>query len=164
MDIMDLALKYKDFEWAKELPGALDLSETSKNAPEEKVLSEIFINEDIALEDIFNTYGIKEEGGIRSFNIRSEFDRNNSELVIIEKNSYKKGEIVRYKIPTNSELLYIRGMVNGYIMGYGEANNTINQQMIQLYSSIAESGHKPPTTNGDKPKKGPKKKIPDEPK
>ena len=153
MDLMDLALKYKDYEWAKELAGQRELPEVSNPEANEKAIAEVFIEEKAALEDIFNTYAVEEKAGIRSFNINSEFDRNNSDVVIIEKMSYKKGEKVRYKIPTSNELNYIRGMVNGYLAGYEEANKVINRQMVQFYEAVTAQTPKSQSTNAGKKKK-----------
>jgi hypothetical protein len=158
MDLMDLALKFKDYEWVKELVRQMEQPESPQRDSNENASIGVYIKEGIALEDIFNTYAVKENAGIRSFNINSEFDRNNSELVLVEKISYKKGEQVRYKIPTINELTYIRGMVNGYMMGYKESQKIINNQMIQFYNSVTAQIPKTQSTTKGKLKKDQKKK------
>lgn len=158
MDLMDLALKYKDYEWVKELAKQMDQPESVEKDFSENTSVGVYNKEDVALEDILNSYGVKENAGIRSFNIHSEFDRNNSDLVFIEKPSYKKGETVKYRVPTANELIFIRGTVSGYVMGYGDAQKTINQQMMQFYNSVTTQSKKTQNSSQVRQKKAQKKK------
>lgn len=167
MNLMDLALKYRDYEWLKELLKEKEQLETLEQAADESTGAGMFNEEAVALEDILAPYAVKEKNGLRAFNIDSDFDRNHSDLVLTEKPPYHRGEKVRFRNPSNEELIYIRGMMNGYMSGYDEANYSLNSQLIQFYKAMAaqKSGAKPaPKENpkkGAKPKKSkPKPPVP----
>ena len=147
MDLINLALQFKDFEWIKELmklednveaSGTVmeDSVEASSTVMEESVKADLFNEESVALENITNTYAVRERIGIRAFNINSEYDRNLSDLVMVERPSYRKGEKVKYRKPSNEEIIFARGIVNGYVLGYSEANNNLNNQLLEYFGSI----------------------------
>jgi len=134
MDLINLALQFRDYEWTREL---LEL-ENSVQAPtsivEESV--KLYTEESVALENITNTYAVREENGVRAFNINSEYDRNLSDLVMVEHSSYRKGEKVKYRNPSNEEMIFARGIANGYVLGYNEAINNLNNQFMDYFNSV----------------------------
>lgn len=135
MDLINLALKMKDYEWAKEL---MKQSEDLDNKKLEFNLDkkmEFNIEESIALEDISTQYAVREKVGLRGFNINSDYDRNSSDLVITEKDSYQKGEKVNFVVPAKEELIFIRGTFSGYLMGLGEAYKILNSQILNHFAS-----------------------------
>lgn len=157
MDLINLALKYRDYEWLNELL-KLDKQPLEQNEPQKEIIQEnaradLFKEESVALEMITNTYAVKEKMGVRAFNINSEFDRNLSEIVMVEKPSYRKGEKVKFRNPSNEEMIFARGIVNGYIMGYGEANNNINMQLMEYFNSVGAQPSKKQNSAETNPKK-----------
>jgi hypothetical protein len=165
MDLINLALQYRDYEWVKELL-KLEKSEEAEgkgvkpDKTEERVKVDIFNEESIALEAITSTYAVKEKSGLRAFNINSEYDRNMSDIVFVEKPAYKRGEKVSYRVPTNEEIIFARGMVNGYVTGYGEANNRLNSQLMEYFNAFEVQDTKKRTTGGKKTVKAKKSKVP----
>lgn len=133
MDIIDLALQFKDYDWAKEL---LEEKYQKKEPEIEESLITLFDKVSIALDSLATQYAVKEHNGIRSFNINSFFDRNEAELVLVEKPPYAVGDAVKYYIPTKDELTYMRGTVNGYHMGYRDAYSAVNRDYALLYSAF----------------------------
>lgn len=154
-----MALKYRDLEWAKELsnlenqPEPAVKEEVNKGEEPQNISQTVFNKESTALENIVYQYAIKEKNGIRSFNINSEFDRNEAELVIIEKPFYARGETVKYYVPSKDELSFMRGTVNGFVMGYREAFRDVNVQYSTMLSMLKDDVDKP-EEKGPKPKKG----------
>lgn len=169
MDLINLALKYRDYDWVKELLN-LEKDEESieqdvyeeipEMVQEKSVKADLFSEESVALENITNTYAVKEKIGIRAFNINSEYDRNMSDLVLVERPHYKKGEKVKYRNPSNEEMIFARGMVNGYIMGYGEANNNLNNQLMEYFNAFDSLDNKKQTAGSKKTTKARKNKLP----
>lgn len=153
MDLINLALQFKDYEWVKELVELENNVEVPNTAVEERARDDLFSEKSLALENITNTYAVREKSGIRAFNINSEFDRNLSDLVMVERPSYKKGEIVKFRTPSNEEIIFARGIVNGYILGYGEANNNFNKQLMQYFNAIEPQDSKKQAAIGTSPKK-----------
>lgn len=158
MDLMNLALKYKDYEWAGELAKLEEQAEEYEEAVVESVKADIFNEESVALENIANTYAVKEKIGIRAFNINSEYDRNLSELVLVERRFYRKGEKIRYRTPTSEEMIFARGIVNGYVMGYSEANNNLNSQLMAYFNAIEPQASKKQDSIEIDQKKAPKQR------
>ncbi|MCX7709327.1 MAG: hypothetical protein N2484_05700 [Clostridia bacterium] len=136
MNLIDLALKFNDFQWAEELVNNDEVIEALEG---ELGKTTIFNKEAPALEKITTQYGVKEKNGVRAFNINSEFDRNEAELVLVEESSYSIGDTVKYYIPSRDELTYIRGNVNGFVMGYREALKDVNLQYNLLRRKIDET-------------------------
>lgn len=134
MDLINLALQFKDYEWIKDLLKQEEEAKAVSESIKGNVKAGLFNEESVALENISNTYAVREKIGIRAFNINSEFDRNLSDLVMLEHPSYRKGEKVKYRSPSNEEMIFARGIVNGYVMGYSEANNTLNNQLREYIS------------------------------
>lgn len=133
MDLMDLALQYHDYAWAAWLAKQMKRTDEPKG---EGMLNTLFCNESVAVEPLLSRYAVKAEVGIRSFNVYSDFDRNNAEVVFIEQPPYSIGDTVRYYTPSNIELAYLRGMASGYITGYREAYRCVNMQYSDLYSLL----------------------------
>lgn len=161
MDLINLALQFRDYEWIKELlkqeeEDKVSNASASKNDSAERndnasrnVKAGLFDEESVALENIINTYAVREKIGIRAFNINSEFDRNLSDLVMLERPAYRKGEKVRFRSPSNEELIFARGIVNGYVLGYSEANNTLNDQLKEYISVFGAQEQKREGTQGN---------------
>ncbi|MCX8129857.1 MAG: hypothetical protein N3I35_07130 [Clostridia bacterium] len=131
MNIIDLALQFNDLEWAKKLTEQERHQEEPVN--EENIVT-IFDRNSIALENIVTQYAVKEKDGIRAFNINSMYDRNEADLILTETPPYNLGDVVKYYIPTKEELTYMRGMVNGYHMGYRDAYSKVNREYALLYT------------------------------
>jgi hypothetical protein len=138
MDLMNLALKFKDYEWAKEIYKQNESLETNGIDIDSENKIQSNYEETIALEDIYTQYAVREKDGLRSFNINSEFDRNSSELAILENPPYKKGQKVNFFIPSKEDLIFIRGTFNGYLIGLDEAYRNLNKQILNYFSSIEE--------------------------
>lgn len=153
MDLINLALQFKDYEWMKELVKLGEDMEASKAVMEKNVKADLFKEESVALESITNTYAVRERIGIRAFNINSEYDRNLSDLVMVERPSYRKGEKVKYRIPSSEEMIFARGIVNGYILGYSEANNTLNNQLMEYFNMVESQTGKKDSGIGNNQKK-----------
>ena len=136
MDLINLALQFRDYEWTRELLELEDSMQAPNSAMEESIKADLYTEESVALENITNTYAVREKNGVRAFNINSEYDRNLSDLVMMEHSSYRKGEKVKYRNPSNEEMIFARGVVNGYILGYNEANNNLNNQFMEYFNSV----------------------------
>lgn len=152
MDLMDLALQMKDYEWAKQLQDE-DTKEVkvNYNSLNSQIQSDKHIETDskynesiIALEDITTNIIVKTNEGARNINIMSEYDRLESDLGITEKQSYSKGEYVNFYSPDTDELCYLRGYYNGYYYGMLHTNNqnyeTINnlQSLCNKYEQLLD--------------------------
>lgn len=146
MDLINLALQYKDYEWVKELTKQEEPVKASDAVMEKSAKADLFTEESVALENITNTYAVRERIGIRAFNINSEFDRNLSDLIMVERPSYRKGEKVKYRNPSSEEMIFARGIVNGYVLGYGEANNTLNSQLMEYFNAMESQTSKKQAT------------------
>ena len=153
MDLINLALQFRDYEWIKELMALETEPEAAGNAMEGNVKADLFNEESVALENITNTYAVRERMGIRAFNINSEYDRNLSSLILVERPSYRKGEKVRYRNPSSEEMIFARGIVNGYVLGYSEANNNLNNQLMEYFTSVESQMLKKGTGAGNVQKK-----------
>lgn len=153
MDLINLALQFKDYKWVRELMKQKEHVEASDTVMEESVKADLFNEESVALENITNTYAVKERVGVRAFNIKSEFDRNLSDLVMVERPTYRKGEKVRYRHPSNEETIFARGIANGYVLGYSEANNDLNRQMMEYFNAVESQTLKKRASIGTSQKK-----------
>lgn len=143
MNLLDLALKYNDYDWAKEIYNFdhADYTSALDTVEADKTELGLFNEKGIALEDILAQYAVVEKDGLRNFNINSDFDRNEADLVLVEKPPYAKGGTVKYYAPSKMELIQMRGIVNGYMMGYREAFFDINKSYLAIFDQM-EAGKK----------------------
>ncbi len=139
MDLMDLALQMKDYEWAKELQQEKNTNEIRIDyaSLHNQIESESKYSESaIALEDIITSWIIKWNNGVRNLNLMSEVDRIDTEILLAEKDKYNKGEIVKYYIPDFETQCYLKGYLQGT---YQQYLNNQNDNTLLHYKSIAES-------------------------
>lgn len=157
MDLMDLALQMKDYEWAKQLQNEkyneevkVDYASLSKKIESNKhIETDSKYNQSlIALEDITTNIIVKTNEGARDVNIMSEYDRLNSDIGVAEKQSYNKGETVKFYSPDNEELYFLKGYYQGYYNGMLHTNNqnyeTINhlQSLCDKYKQLLDTESK----------------------
>jgi hypothetical protein len=142
MDMIDLALQMKDFEWAKQLQEEKDRPQEIKvdyNSLHKQVESDSKYNEvGKALEDITSQCIVKTYEGLRNINLFSEYDRLDSQIVVAEKDSYKKGETIKYYSPDIETLYYLKGYYQGYYNCYTQNYNE-SQRDKTLYNSLNDA-------------------------
>jgi hypothetical protein len=135
---MDLALQIKDYEWAKQLQDEdytkevkIDCASLNKQIQSDKQveIDSKYNQKIIALEDITTNIIVKTNKGARNINIMSEYDRLDSDIGVTEKQSYCKGEYVKFYSPDTDELYYLKGYYQGYY-------DTISQISNQNYETI----------------------------
>jgi hypothetical protein len=142
MDIIDLALQMKDFEWAKQLQEEnlnhkkvndvkIDYASLHKQVESDSKYN----NSAIALEDITSVWLIKLNNGVRNLNFISEIDRTETEILIAEKDKYNKNEMVKYYIPDFETQCYLKGYIQGIYQQY--LNNQNNDILLQ-YKELAD--------------------------
>jgi hypothetical protein len=109
---VDKALEFKDYEWLQKLQKDKyeQLDKGTSNNGFYKTIS--------ALEDINSQYSIKDKNGLRNINWNSDYDIEYGEIVYLEKESYRKYDLVRYKDLTELESYYVRGYIKGIQQNY----------------------------------------------
>lgn len=156
--LINLALDTKDYEWAAKL-------QKNKQAKDNKNIETYFDSTGITLENINMNYGIKEDQGIRSLNLKSEYDIYNGNIVMLEKTKYTKGDIVKYRELEIHEEYFVRGWFvchsqsediynKGYGQGYQDGYNsgcTYGFNTVNNHKSILEELKN--IINDNKPKK-----------
>jgi flagellar biosynthesis/type III secretory pathway protein FliH len=134
---IDKALEFKDYEWLQKLQKQKS-EQLDRVTPNNK-----FIKSDTIVENINQSYAIKDKNGLRNLNWSSDYDIECGEIVQLEKESYKKYDIARYRDLNELESYYIRGYIKGcketYINYY---NQIYNQGYVQGYSEGAKISEK----------------------
>jgi hypothetical protein len=150
---MDLALQMKDYEWAKQLQDEehtkevkVDYASLNNQIQSDKqVETDSKYNQSIiALENITTNIIVKTNEGARNVNIMSEYDRLDSDIGVAEKQSYSKGENIKFYSPDVEELYYLKGYYQGYYDGILQISyqnyETINnlQSLCDKYKQLLD--------------------------